>query len=329
MDKDPTPSSTLAELERLWQAMTGRLPTTLARDLRELEGWFGPTTSGEKLRELVEAGTPAALDSDVVPDYGAKVVIEGGNSVVVTPEGRMAIELLRRGASHASVHHELAADGLAKTYRRWTQHRLTEVIDQLEGRGKPMYPVAIGAVLLLAVNGNESESRALLIESGQPSGVGDALKRPLDAFADAVERRKSRQRITADFAKYPVAHAKIRLGCALRRERAKRVQRIWLDPPMRDWALDVVAHELVARRKTEVKTALDALDRLLDSYREGLVILREHQLSFSNPDSLADIRHELAGRFTRKPQQLAAGVRRPAPVSDPEARADRPTAGGV
>ncbi len=320
MDWDPTPTSTLAALERSWYAMTGRLPMTLARDLRELEEWFGPTTSGEKLRELVEARKPAALDLDVVPDYGARVLIEGAGSVLVTPEGRMAIELLRGGASHATVRRELAGAGeLTMAYRRWTQRRLVEVIDCLEGRGKPMYPVAMAAVLLLAVNGNRSESRALRIEPAQPSGVGDALKRPLDAFADAVDRRESRPRATADFAKYPVAHAKIRLGCALRRERARRVQRIWLDPSMRDWALSVIAHELVARRRTEVGTALDALDRLLDSYREESAVLREHQLAFSNSDSLVDIRRELAERFRQNPQQLQVRIRRPAPVSDPEA----------
>jgi hypothetical protein len=312
MDIDPAPASTLEELERLWLAMTGRRPQTLGRDMRELERWFGPTASGAKLRERVEARAPAALNADLVPDYGTRLVIEGGDSVVVTPEGRMTIDLLRRGAPHEEVRRELAtAGGLGRIYRRWTQYRLVEVIDHLEGRGKRMYPVAAGAVLLLAVNGNESESRALRVEPGQPSEVRDALKRPLDTFADAVEGRKCRPRASADLSKYPIAHAKIRLGHAVRRERAEGVLRIWLDPPTRDWTLDVVAHELVGRHGIKGTTALAALDGLIESYLHGEAVLRGRELAFSTPESLAEVRRELAARFARGPRQLSAGACRP------------------
>lgn len=328
MDIDPAAIGTLAELERLWLAMTGRPPQTLHRDVRELERWFGPTASGEKLRERVEARAPSAPNADAVPDYGVRLVIEGGDSVVVTPEGRIAIELLRKGASHAEVRRELtAARRLGEVYRRWTQHRLTEVIDHLEGRGQPMYPVAAAAVLLLAVNGNKSESEALRVESSHPPEVRGALKRPLDAFADAVERRKSPPRATADLAKYPIAHAKIRLGRAVCRKRESGVQRIWLDPPTCDWALDVVAHELVGRRGIKGAAAIAAVDRLIEGYLHGETVLRERGLAFSTPESLAAVRGELAVRFMREPQQLSAGACRPR--KGPETPADRPTAGGV
>lgn len=317
VSSSPTREEVIAELRRLWQAMTGRPPASLTQDIAELDGWFGAKVSGDKLRERIEQLTLTEAHRARLPALSVSLTLCAAGGVVVTPEGRLALELLSDGLDVSELDvHVVRSDPISDAYRRWSRERLADVIDELEGRGKPMYPVAIAAALVLALNGSDHPDRALRLPSERAApALYRALKRPLDKFADTLEGSSS-QRNTAQFTAYPVAHAKMRLGRAVRRAR-RGSARIWLDPDVRDWALDVLVDELVRRHELTPAHASRALDALWQTYERNRTALAERAVAFSSGEQRAQLRQDLAVRCSRDPEELRARALRVHTSSSP------------
>lgn len=156
----------LAEsLTALWERHSGRPPAALEQDLSSLEGMFKPTARGATLRRNV-----ARLESVPSPAsrfVRAPLVLGSGQSQVITPEGRIVLEILRLvldgpdevivlepDAAYAAEHRAY------ELYRDWATKRLRDVLGAGAGRNSLRLP-SIAAVLLLLVNGSKSLDRAL------------------------------------------------------------------------------------------------------------------------------------------------------------------------
>lgn len=149
----------------LWGACHHRPPAGVRLDLELHRRFFDPVAQGKRLREALLTVESVALPG---PLAKAQAIVVDSERTLITPEGRIALELLDRAldmaGSHVAVDQRLAAHwerNLLDLYRDWGRHRLQSVVNLLGGGDKPLQIPAIGAVLTLLINRSESPERAI------------------------------------------------------------------------------------------------------------------------------------------------------------------------
>jgi hypothetical protein len=302
------------ELETLWHELFGVAAKELVPDLKKLrKDWFGPRVSLASLRKRIgdlKGSTSVRLASGFDPP----LVLRAGAGHVVTPEGRVALEQLRTedGATTLVVKEHPT---LVETYREWSQEKLHQAVDGLEGRGELMYPVSIAAVIVLLCHGASSEDAALVIPRDAPGALVDALRAPLLAAAALIPGDDGEPGVVdleTPFEGYPVGRARTRLGHATLCRRPERGAQepgmpvtLWIPTSEHERVEGVLADELgVRRRAMSVADAEHAVKGIIAAYEDSCPVLARHALE---PASAVDA-SELARRLIARIHTLAAGI---------------------
>jgi hypothetical protein len=298
------------DLERLFRRQTPGGPQDLDHDLRALNVYFDPLRTGSAIRRRLGELPPSdPLKSRLLR---APLVIGDGRNVLVTPEGRIALDVLTRRLAETPDTAPLVAldpdeielaQGLAYSrYRTWSIGRLSSVLGLLEGKAERLRPLSIGWLLLLLVNGSRSAETALSRpeSSDQERKLDHALGDILTAFVSGLEPGASAR----DFRQYQGWVA------TEARRRAAHLQGPSPSKPFvrsgRERELvNLAIRELRSRRtppRTEV--VLSAFDNLVATYRERLPVLASLGLAHERRAETREIRDMLE-------QGLAADADRP------------------
>lgn len=245
-------------LTALWEAQHGEL-SDVAADLGKLAVFFSPVKSGQTVRAALSSIGQLPLADKAPP---APLVEQATDHLLlVTPEGRVAIELL--ADIDSSVLHELAA-----FYRQVSRHRLRQVVAVMTGTGRPAQAPAVGVLVLLLMCGNVGPRRALPRDSDDEGAVG----RVIESFADVIAPSKRRAAGAA-----PRRRGSWQLGELTRRADSvtRNKQSVYINSGEQRRAVDEAGLLLARRPKLTTERlaeALDALDSALD--REGALLAR-------------------------------------------------------
>jgi hypothetical protein len=277
--------------------MHGQEPGSLVKDLYRVSKWFDPSLSGGAIRSRVRDLPRVTIRWRIFAKFDPPLVVSAKGGVLVTPEGRLALDVLKPGDTPHSLALELSTDRrLLELYRELVQRRALDVIADLEGHGKKMYVLSAGAVLLLVRHGALTRDTGLRLYADD----GDLARRlvePLARFA-AVVYGEPPQAYKTTFDGYPYTRARERLGHAIERDPPKgKPARFWV--AHRDEALDTVAREMVSRRGLSSERAVRAVDALLDGYDELADELGGRRLPRSRSVPREGFRRDMRRRFAR------------------------------
>jgi hypothetical protein len=299
-----------SSLDTLWRVAMGRAPAELVADLEDSRRWFDPVAQGQRLRR--ELARLPEVPPRVIAVEPPLVVMIGSSKALVTPEGRCALDLLRRLPAGHSVH--LISDRdlfsydrlLARLYRDWSRHRLHSVLDLLAGTTNPLQLPAAGVVIALLVNGSTSEQRALTRFAGgrERELVDEAFFEAVDAFVRTlVPRPATRGGDPSLISGWMLYEAGRRLGESIVIEdaRAGRDGRVWIRDE--DAVISMVGRDLA--RGHRVRPSVDDLERAFDALvaalRQNLPRLAGFGLVHERPANTQQLR-------TRLSRSLAANV---------------------
>jgi hypothetical protein len=238
-------------LVALWEAQHGELQD-VAADLERLAVFFSPVRSGETVRAALSVlGSSSRTDP---PPPGSLVEQSSAGHLLVTPEGRVAIDLLEGGDTYA-------LGELMGFYRRLSRHRIRQVVAVMTGAGRPAQAPAVGMLVLLLMCRSVGPRRALSRENDD----GGAVARVVEAFADVIAPSKRRSKGGA-----PRRRGSWQLGELTRRADSvvtRTSSSIYINRGDLKRATEE-AGRLLARRpkvtKERLAAALDALDAALD-----------------------------------------------------------------
>jgi hypothetical protein len=287
----------VAALEDAWKAQAkDAFPLDLQSDLRALTNFFDPLAREATLRRRLDDVEPATIDLPPVLALDA-----GDGRMLVTPEGRVALELLRTmlekpGATVVVESADVAAATalVADFYRSLTRKRLDKVRQLAAGEAAPMLPVAAAFVLLLLVNRSTTRERALDQIPGDPERravIDDAFAPALRAFATTLsgsfKERDRTLRGLSLYQGYALTEARRRLGSRLRQEES----RLWIAEKDEQDVLAFLARDL--SRRADSDRILVAFDALVDNYRMTLPRVANLQLAHERPSHTDDLRRQL------------------------------------
>jgi hypothetical protein len=297
-------------LATIWRATMGSEPGALDTDLAACLKWFDPVARGERLRR--ELPTIPQL-ADHVTDPGPPFTFQVNRGVVlVTPEGRCALELLRELPRGVSSH--LIGDGdllpydrrLARLYRDWSRHRIQSVVKLLAGENKPLQVPAAGVLVALMVNRSTSEARALKrFASGlERDAIDRAFFAAVKRFAETLSPKQgptTDQHLISGWMLYEVAR---RLGThVLVVEGAGPTTegRIWIVENAEGTAIDRLVRDLTRGRRARVTAEAmgAAFDALVSSFREHSRALASFGLAHERPANTQRLRKAILDGFAR------------------------------
>lgn len=297
------------DLVSRFEAQHGRPPAEPGEDLQLMrEKLFDPVSREERLRRELDSikdelsfappeGTPETL-----------VLAIGEGAFIITPEGRLAIPVLKRAL--VAVEGEIAIDELdisavehllSTTYREWVRYRLNKVVSLRSGEGRAMLPAAIGTVLFLLVNGNIGVEAAL----GQPRKadeqrrLDDAVTAPIEAFVREIE--PSRRGSGADrrhlrlYNGYGLSEARRRMGqdIVLEREPGEaESKRLYIAEGAEERVISALGREMRAR-EVDRDRALGALEAFLEVYEEERPRIAAFGVSNARPSRTKRFREAL------------------------------------
>lgn len=288
-----------AQLSALWETTYGP-PAVLRDDLQRMKVYFDPVASGARLRKAI--GELAATEAELSALPPESFIDAGEGRVLITPEGRCALELLTLHSNDASVvvldpaELQLVHLTLGDVYRAWGRHRLTQVVSLLQGQHKRLQVPAAAVVLALLINRNTDPERALARapERDEQHLVDGTFFPAVDAFAEAVmpstRRSTEKESLVSGW----------RLHEATRRAPhafAVEADRIFIRPGFEDDLLDLVARELAARKQVDVAALTAGFDAMADELRQRLPRLETLGLAFERPYETERLRDELVARF--------------------------------
>ena len=284
------------ELSKVWHGMAGRAPGTWEQDVPVLERWWQPWKSKAKLVPLIEA-LPSVDD---MPGLPGEWFLRTGIGVVLTPDGRLALEGLQEATTGRRTYDSaayFAAHGhlVEALYRSLAQRNLRRIVGNLTGEGEAMYVLSAAALLTIIASGADRAENALTIDS-RLDDVNDALERPLVVLRNAFGQRS---RNAPPFADYPCTRAADRVGSALALERPSRnVLRTWVDGHRQAEVLRKIALDLTRRGKpfAELETAVI---ETLDAYERGHAALVASAGASSTREQRVDLRQRLLGELDR------------------------------
>jgi hypothetical protein len=281
-------------LTELWRTTFGEL-RDLDRDLEAMRPYFHPVAQGKRLREtltalptlspeLLNLREPLALEIDA-------------ERRLITPEGRAVLGLLRR----MLVEEEdplLIRDEPLRTverqllhlYRRWSRHRLDQVLSLLRGGDKPLQVPAIGILLTLLVARATAPDRAIRRTGNERDRreIESALFAAAEAFAARIapseKRQMSKERLVGGWTIGEVAR---RIPSAITADK----DLVYVEPGHEDEAVGLVARELAER--VDAAAVAAAFDDLVNTFRVRLPSLAAHGLAFERSPDTGRLRQAL------------------------------------
>lgn len=305
-------------------AQVGALPPTarkspaddpLGADLAMLRYWFDPVAKGERIREALVAlprlqrRVPHTSDTIVivVPDPPGEQVRAPGTRMLLTPEGAVVLHCVRQAQVRAKqagalpgeplqmdeydVEHALVA--LADAYRTWTRQRISQVIALLVSEPSTLRPAAAGLLLVLLLNRNTSQERALPRprDPRQRDAVSGALSGPVLAYARKLSGSDRATAAGVDLYRgWALGELTRRLGPALH---TGLDEGIYLDPGAEGDALKRLADD-VARRPPAARSRTEAaVDAALEAYAAARPVLAGLALAHDRPSNTQRIRDAL------------------------------------
>jgi hypothetical protein len=287
-----------ATLETGWRAAYGDL-TVLDKDLQKTRRFFDPVAQGKRLREAI-ASLPS-LDS--FPSVPVELVIRvGGGRVLITPEGRCAIDLLRHDAKVTgdAVFLPVAAvrsyeAKLLRLYRDWGRHRLRQVIALLAGEDKPLQLPAAGVILVLLVNRSTSPDRAIRKRTdGARQPIDEAFFAAVYCFADAFGSSERRDRRKEGLVKgWTIGEVSRRLDELLVSDK----DLLYLPEDYRGAAITRLASELARRRDVDEAHIAAGFDALVTEFRNRISVFASYGMAHERPRDTAQLRDALLAAF--------------------------------
>ena len=282
----------VGNLEGAWLDQFGGYPTDLEGDLERLAPLFDPLAREATVRRRLEEIPPASTELE-----SPFAVDAGDGRQVVTPEGRVALEVLR-DALQAQTRPEITDEAraaamaiLANFYRRLSRRRFDKVRALAAGQAPPMLPVAAAFAFLLLTNRSTSEDRALdqsIKDPGRRAAIDEAFAPALRAFAETISgKRDVSPGGLSLYQGYASTEAARRLGPRLRRDDG----RIWIPEADEGMVLEFLARDL--KRRADRDRILAAFDQLVLHYRETLPRVANLQFAYERPANTERLRREL------------------------------------
>lgn len=283
-------------LEALWNEIFGRVQD-LESDLRDLRRYFDPVASGKRLRRLLSELPDAPSSARGL--RGPHVLAVTETKLLITPEGRVALDILRRRLVNGEDVIVLTSEALVPSleslvtnYREWSRHRLAQTLALLAGEAEPLRLPAIGVLIALVVNRNIGPDRALPVADQQTRGIVErALLEPAAAFAQRLGAERLKIGKESLYRGWMLHEVGRRLPAALASGEA-----VSIVPGKEAAAVDLAAREL-ARRDVDAAAVAGAFDALVDGLRAHLPTLAPHGLAFERAPDTRRVRAELIERF--------------------------------
>jgi len=294
-------ASTLREgLAALWTANYQTGVGDLRADLERMKLFFDPVATGARLRKAITALEPAAAELGDLP--AACIVEAGSGRVLLTPEGRCALDILGAHRDDAGVI-VIAPEELQEVqlillelYQRWSRHRLHQVVGLLQGQHKPLQVPAAAVVLALLINRNTAPERALARapERREQRLVDETFFPAVDAFAAAVlpSTRRSTDKESL-IQGWRLHEATRRAPSAFSIEQ----DRIYIRPEHEDRLLELVAVELASREQVDRRRLEEGFDAMVVELRRRLPRLDTLGLAFERPLDTDRVRDRLLAHF--------------------------------
>jgi hypothetical protein len=284
-------------LDLLWKAAFKRQMAGLRPDVDDLRRrYFDPVAQGKRLRGALVQIDEVELPGPISPIQAIRI---DPHRYLITPEGRIAAELLKPGLETTRKTVEIDSEVAARwerhlldLYREWGRHRLNSVVDLLGGGVKPLQFPSTGAALTLLVNRAENPTRA--IQRFKPGIARDVVDRVFrdcaDAFAQQIVRSEKRipekERLTGGWLLGEISR---RMPGALHNSDAEGV---FVDQSHRADLIKLLASEL-RRREVDKPTVENAFDALVEELRNHAQDLAGFGLLFERPASTRRLRDEL------------------------------------
>lgn len=302
------PRNSAAQLHRvlcsLWFACHHQGPAGLRSDLDLHRRYFDPVAQGRRLRLALLALDPIALPGPLLPVQAIVIDVE---RVLITPEGRIGIELLatalEAGGETVKIDQELAVRrerDLLAVYREWGYHRLRSVINLLGGGDRPLQIPAIGGVLTLLVNRCDSPERAMKRFGPGTAGevIDDVFRSCADAFAQelAPSRRRSRQKERL-ISGWTLGEVTRRMPDALH---SSDEHGVYIVPGRRDALIQLLVAEIQRRREIDLRRFEDAFDALVKEFERRAQALAGYELLFERPRETAHLKRDLLDAWTAR-----------------------------
>lgn len=293
-----------SDLHLLWRQTFSRDIGELPRDLEDMRVIFDPVASGRRLRERLLALPPTQTPNQTILIPAPCIVRVDDQHALITPEGRIAIELLgkalRDPADPVRIDLVLAADMLGELlvqYRTWGRHRLESVLRLLSG-GKALQIPAIGGVLTLLVNRSDKPERAIerVPEGPARDSIDAAFRAPASAFANVVapsdRRAADKERLISGWTLHEVNR---RLPGAL----TIQDEQIYVTPDRKSDLVRFVASELARpRRHADESTVTTGFTALVDAYRSKADVLAGFGMAHERPSDTRTLQAELLTEFS-------------------------------
>lgn len=296
------------DLAALWHACHDQDPAGLRLDLELHRRFFDPVAQGKRLRTTL-LSIPPSVPAGSLPD--AHTISVDAQRTLITPEGRIALELIGRALDDAGAvvkPDEVLADRWAREllgiYREWGRHRLHSIVNLLGGGDKPLQFPAIGGTLTLLVNRADTPERAMKrFPPGTARDVLDAAFRACaHAFAQELapsqKRSADKERLISGWTLHEVTR---RMPDALRLSDEAGV---YIVPERRSELIDLLAAELRRREAIQQPLLEEAFDALLREFHQRAQDLAGLGLLFERPAETARLRRRLIESWEAGPTRL-------------------------
>lgn len=304
----------LESLEALWLAQIGVEPGELLGDLEALKRWFDPIASGERLRKAL-ATVPVASDGS--PLQPPHIYRAGPDRVLITPEGRAAIEILRAAFSAATsltkpetllldmTSVDSVANALAKVYRSWSRRRLDGVVGLLRHETATLRPGAAGLLLVLLINRNTAKERALPRPKNpqQRMAVETAIREPALAWASAFTGRRASGAGMDLYRGWAVGELARRLGSTIHLGFGECG--IYIDEDAVPVARQRLLDDLEKRPVRSRQRIPGSWSALMDAYRRSRPKLASLGLAFERPSTTQDLERQVLALASGRSSDLA------------------------
>lgn len=265
-------------LQRAWLNQTGMPPGDLNNDLDLLRRWFRPDLSGAGARQALQGLSKIGPSPDGISE--SVFLRLPGNRGLVTPEGRLLLDLLGSGTQtiddRSLLHAEATLnDFYGQTYR-----------DRLQGvlKGGDVRPHTFAFVLFLLLNGSIGEERAFRIPGDQhaEAGLAATVAEILDAFVIRTGGQelspKQRERLKSNWV---LTEASAQLPQFVNHSRSG----YWLRSTEMDELPESLALVLASRRDPPSHDDVaEALDATYEAYRTGRPRLAALGLAHDDPN---------------------------------------------
>lgn len=292
-----------SSLHVAWKIIVRDEPRNLDDDLELCRRWFDPVAQGQRLRR--ELAQLSELPRDLSNPGDPYTLTVAKQKWLVTPEGRCCLDLLKKFPPGLQSWHITSSDTayydrlLAHLYHDWSRHRIDSVVALLEGSNKPLQIPAAGVLIALLVNGNISESNALVRFSadGPRDLIDKAFFAAINAFSDVLvpgRRGNRNSRLISGWMLYE-ARRRVGDGLVIQDIGNGRNGKVWIRPECESDIIQVIARDLARghRPKVTVATLGSAFDALVQELRCELPKMAGFGLSHEQPTETRRLRVRL------------------------------------